>query len=126
MYFSSIDNVEKEHTAHIRQHRDFLEDKSHLHDQQEEIEFEKKFKKELFEKKETKLRVRKEVETPEYYLTQSMNHEVIEYLQAKKDIKNIKTEHMLGAGKNNRFLEKILESGLLDDTAKFKKVMEAY
>lgn len=80
----------------------------------------------MFEKKETRLRVRKEVERPENYLTQSINHDVIEYLQAKKEIKNIKTEQMLGVGRSNKVLERIIESGLLDNPAQLRVEIEAY
>ena len=43
-YNDAIDNIQKNHTANLMEHRDFLEYKSHLHDQSDELEFEKNFK----------------------------------------------------------------------------------
>ena len=97
-----------------------------MYDQTEEIEFEERFKQELFRKKETALRMRKHLERPESYLSESMDHNAIEYLEAKKDIKNMRVNHMLGTRGNNKLLNKMIESGLLDNPDKLRKEIEAY
>ena len=101
-----------------------LESKSHIFDQRAEIEFEEKFRKELFRKQETKRLLEKEKNDFRNYLEEPRNPEFLEYNENMKKFKNSRIESMMNFKRNNEQLRLLIDSGYIDNPQNLNLILD--